>query len=88
MSIDAKTELSEPELLHLFLERRLAKGERKGTLDEIIAEYAKYRQSVEKLRGMAREAEDSIALYGTSPLDFDAMWKKLDLEFDARGIPE
>ena len=88
MSTDAKTKLTEPELLHLFLERRIAKGERKGSLDEVMAEYAKWREQVERVRQMVREAEESSALYGSSPLDFDAFWKELDLEMDERGIPE
>jgi hypothetical protein len=88
MSTDAKTDLTEPELLHLFLERRIAKGERKGSLDEVMAEYAKWREQVERVRQMVREAEESSALYGSKPLDFDAFWKELDLEMDERGIPE
>jgi hypothetical protein len=88
MSTDAKTELTEPELLHLFLERRIAKGERKGSLDEVMAEYAKWRTHVERVRQMVREAEESSALYGSTPLDFDEFWKELDLEMDERSIPE
>ena len=88
MSTDAKTEMSEPELLHLFLERRFAKGERNGTLDGVMTEYAKWREQVERVRELVREGERSSALYGSSPLDLDAMWKELDLEMDARGIPE
>jgi hypothetical protein len=68
MSIHARTELSESELLHLFLERRLGKGERKGSLDEVMAAYAKWRQEVEKVRQMVREAEQSSALDGSKPL--------------------
>ncbi len=68
MSIDAQAELSESELLHLFLERRLGKGERKGSLDEVMAEYAKWRQQIEKVRQMVRDAEQSSALDGSRPL--------------------
>jgi hypothetical protein len=88
MATDATTDMSEPELLHLFLERRFAKGDRKGSLDEVMGEFARWRAQVEKVRHMVREAEESSEMYGSSPLDLDAMWKELDLEMDARGIPE
>lgn len=49
-----------------------------------MAEYAKWREQVERVRQMVREAEESSALYRSKPLDFDAFWKELDLEMDER----
>lgn len=86
MSTDAKTELTEPELLHLFLERRIAKGERKGSLDEVMAEYAKWREQVERVRVMVREAEESSALYGSKPLDLDALIDEVYRDLGKEGI--
>lgn len=89
MSTDAKTELSEPELLHLFLERRIAKGQRKGSLDEVMSEYAKWREQVEKVRQMVREAEESSALYGSRPLgdeELEEMFNDVCKELGKEGI--
>ena len=86
MSTDAKTEMTEPELLHLFLERRFAKGERKGTLEEVMAEYAKWREQVERVRELVREGERSSALYGSSPLDLDALIAEVYEDLAKEGI--
>ncbi len=89
MATDAKTEMSEPELLHLFLQRRLAKGVRTGSLDEVMAEYVKWRQQVEKVRQMVREAEESSALYGSKPLsdkDLEDMISEVYSDLAKEGI--
>jgi hypothetical protein len=86
MSTDAKTELTEPELLHLFLERRIAKGERKGSLDEVMVEYAKWREQVERVRQMVREAEESSALYGSKPLELDELIEEVYRDLGKEGI--
>ena len=89
MATDAKTDMSEPELLHLFLERRLAKGERKGSLDEVMAEYVKWRAQVEKVRQMVREGEESSAVYGSTPLsdkELDEMINGVYADLAKEGI--
>jgi hypothetical protein len=89
MATDARTEMSEPELLHLFLQRRLAKGERNGSLDEVMAEFAKWRSQVEKVRQMVRQAEESSALYGSKPLrdkDLEEMINEVYEDLAKEGI--
>lgn len=86
MSTDAKTEMSEPELLHLFLERRFAKGQRKGTLQGLMAEFANWREQVERVRELVREGERSSALYGSSPLDLDALIAEVYADLAKEGI--
>ncbi|MCC6494194.1 MAG: hypothetical protein IT424_14370 [Pirellulales bacterium] len=88
MATDFRAELSEAELLHLYLERRFEKGQRGGTLDDVMAGFAEYRRQLKRIRELVREAEESFARFGSQPLDLDAMWAELDLQFDAEGIPE
>jgi hypothetical protein len=89
MSTDAKTEMSEPELLHLFLERRIARGQRQGSLDEVMAEYAVWRRQVEKVRGLVREGIESSERYGSRPLsdkDLEDMISEVYSDLAKEGI--
>lgn len=88
MATDAKTEMTEAELLHFYLELRFSKGQRNGSLDDVMAGFAEYRRQLAKVREFIAEGLESSAQEGSLPLDHEAFWAELDAEMDARGIPE
>ncbi len=88
MATDAKTEMTETELLHFYLGLRLERGKRDGTLDEVLAEFSEYLCQRDKVRALIQEAEESSARGESRSLDFDAFWQRMDTKFDADGIPE
>lgn len=65
------TELSEAELLHQYLGRRLSNGGRQEPVARLLADFAEYRRELETLRASLREAEVSSARGESRPLDLD-----------------
>jgi hypothetical protein len=89
MATDSSTAaMSDAELLHQYLGRRLANGGRQESLDRLLAEFAEYRRELEQLRASLREAEASSARGESGPLDLDALFARADKRLEAEGIPE
>jgi hypothetical protein len=80
--------MSDAELLHQYLGRRLANGGRQESLDRLLAEFAEYRRELDQLRASLREAEASSARGESGPLDLDALFARADKRLEAEGIPE
>jgi hypothetical protein len=89
MATDSSTAaMSDAELLHQYLGRRLANGGRQESLDRLLAEFAEYRRELDQLRASLREAEASSARGESGPLDLDALFARADKRLEAEGIPE
>lgn len=80
--------VTEAELLHQYLERRLKTGARAEPIDRLLADFAEYRRELERLRASLREAEASSARGESGPLDLDALFARADKRLEAEGIPE
>jgi hypothetical protein len=78
--------LTDPELLHQYLGRRLDNGGRNEPLDRLLADFAEYRRQLEKLRGMVREAEESSARGESRPLDVEDVIRRGRERMAAEGI--
>ncbi len=61
---DAKTEMTEAELLHFYLELRFGKGQHNGSLDDVMAGFAEYRRQLAKVRELIAEGLESSAREG------------------------
>lgn len=70
-TLEYSAEMTEAELLHEYLGKRLRKGNRKEPLDHILAEFAEYRRELEQLRASIREAIASSERGESGPLDLE-----------------
>jgi hypothetical protein len=86
MTPDLSATLTDPELLHQYLGRRLDNGRRNEPLDRLLADFAEYRRQLEKLRGMIREAEESSARGDSRPLDVEDVIRRGRERMAAEGI--
>lgn len=88
MATDAKTEMTEAELLHFYLELRLQKGDRKVPIVQILADFPDYLRQRESMRTMIREADDAIAAGRSGPLDLEQAINEVVQNLAAEGIAE
>ena len=87
MATDSST-LTEAELLYNYLGTRLGNGGRNEPVDQLLAEFAEYREQLERLRASLRESEAQSARGESGPLDFEALFKRVDKRLEEDGIPE
>ncbi len=78
--------MTEAELLHQYLGRRLSKGKLNLPLDQLMAEYAEYRRELDAFRATLREAEESSARGESKPLDVDDIIRRGRERLAAEGI--
>jgi hypothetical protein len=78
--------LTEAELLHQYLGRRLANGGRKESLDQLLADFAEYRRELERLRAMLQEAVESSARGESAQLDVEDVIRRGRARMAAEGI--
>jgi hypothetical protein len=80
--------LSELELLQLFIEKRLAAGDRKTPIDECLAEFRLWREDLERVREEIRPALESSLRGETRPFDLEALKARVTRELADRGITD
>jgi hypothetical protein len=88
MATAATTEMTEAELLHFYLGLRLQKGDRTLPVDQILAGFPEYLRQRDSMRGMIREAADSISAGSSGPLDLDQTIDEVVQDLAAEGITE
>lgn len=81
-------DMTEAELLHQFLTKRLRRGERNETIDHLLDQFAEYRRELEALREKVREAVASLDRGEGGPLDLEALFARVDARLEKEGIPE
>jgi hypothetical protein len=87
MATDSPTiGVTEAELLHQYLERRLKTGARAEPVDRLLADFAEYRRELERLRASLREAEASSARGESGPLDVEDVIRRGRERMAAEGI--
>lgn len=65
--------LTDLELLHRFIERKLANGCRKMPVDECLAEFREYTEELERCREAIRPALEASLRGESKPFDRDAL---------------
>jgi len=88
MATELASEMTEAELLHSYLGRRLSKGARKESIESLLADYAQYRRELEEIRAKVREGLESLDRGEGRPLDLEALFARVDKRLDAEGIPD
>jgi hypothetical protein len=86
MATDAKSELTNAELLEFYLGMRLQKGDRDVPVEQILAGFAEYLRERKLMQGMIREADDGIAAGQSGPLDLEQAIHDVVQELAAKGI--
>jgi hypothetical protein len=87
MATDAKSEMTDGELLHFYVGLRL-QNDRNLPIQQILKEFPEYLRQRQAMRGMIREAEDAISTGGSGPLDIDQAIREVIEELAAEGITE
>jgi hypothetical protein len=88
MATDVSIPLTEAELLHQYLGKRLRNGGRNEPVDRLLAEFAEYRRELEELRASLREAEAQCDRGEAKPLDLESLFERADRRLEQEGIPE
>jgi hypothetical protein len=89
MATDASTAtLTEAELLHQYLGRRLANGGRKEPVDRLLAEFAEYRRELDRVRALLQDAVESSARGESGPLDLEEVIRRGRERLAAEGITD
>jgi hypothetical protein len=87
MSTDSST-LTEAELLYNYLGTRLGNGGRNESVDQLLAEFAEYRDQLQRLRASLREAEAQSARGESGPLDIEDVIRRGRARLAAKGITD
>jgi hypothetical protein len=88
MATDAKTEMTEAELLQFYLGIRLQKGDRTVPVDQLLADFPEYLRQRDDMRGMIREADEAIAAGRSGPLDIEGAISEVVQDLAGEGITE
>ncbi len=87
MATDSST-LTEAELLYNYLGTRLGNGGRNESVDQLLAEFAEYRDQLQRLRASLREAEAQSARGESGPLDIEDVIRRGRARLAAKGITD
>jgi hypothetical protein len=88
MATDVSMPWTEAELLHQYLGKRLRNGGRNEPVDRLLAEFAEYRQELDRVRALLRVAEESSARGESGPLDLEDIIRRGRERLAAEGITE
>jgi hypothetical protein len=88
MATDAKSEMTDAELLDFYLGMRLQRGDRDVPVERLLAGFSEYLRERRSMRGMIREADDGIAAGRSGPLDLEQAIHEVVVELAAKGISE
>ncbi len=86
MATDLASEMTEAELLHYYLGRRLSKGARQESIESLLADYALYRRELDQMRAELRAAADQLDRGEGRPLDVDDVIRRGRERMAAEGI--
>jgi hypothetical protein len=88
MATDISSPMTEAELLHFYLGRRLETGARKEPLEKLLVDFGKYRRELEQFRATLREAEAQCDRGEARPLDLDDIIRRGRERMAAEGITD
>jgi hypothetical protein len=85
MSVATAAELTELELLHLYLGRRISNGGRTLSLELVLREFQEFRRQLEDVREKLREAEQSSAQGLARTVDRETLKQEVRAMLVAKG---
>ena len=87
MATNAKTEMTDGELLHFYVGLRL-QNDRNMPIQQILKDFPEYLRQRQAMRGMIREAEEAIDMGRSGPIDIEQAIHEVIEELAAEGITE
>jgi hypothetical protein len=87
MATDAKTGMTDGELLHFYVGLRL-QNDRNLPIPQILKDFPEYLRERQAMRGMIREAQEAIATGRSGPMDIEKVIYEVIEELAAEGITE
>jgi hypothetical protein len=86
MATDAKSEMTDAELLDFYLGMRLQKGDRDVPVEQILSGFSEYLRERKVMQEMIREADDGIAGGRSGPLDLERAIRDVVQSLESIGI--
>jgi hypothetical protein len=88
MATDAKSDMTDAELLDFYVGTRLQRGDRDVPVEQLLAGFSSYLRERRQMQSMIREADDAIAAGRSGPLDLERAIREVVQELAARGVAE
>ena len=88
MATDAKSDMTDAELLDFYVGMRLQRGDRDVPIEQLLAGFSMYLRERRQMQSMIREADDAIAAGRSGPLDLEQAIREVVQELAVKRISE